>query len=120
MISLVIILSVVLLHVSAGVSLFVSYTKIPLLEDKLDRCLIIQQHLRLLKSSGPVGRIIRSAFITHAIADKDRLHETGQIDKHQIEALPKPLLWWLKTSSWLGTLSLAILLIGVLTMKFSQ
>lgn len=120
MITLAIIFSVALLHVSAGVSLYVSYTKIPLLEKKLDKCLIIQQHLRLLKSSGPVGRIIRSAFITHAIADKDKLHETGQIDKHQIEALPKPLLQWLKTSNQLGTLSLAILLISVLTMKISQ
>jgi hypothetical protein len=91
-----------MLLINMVVFFYVSHRKIPLLEQMLDRCPLIQEHLHSLKSAGLVGRVIRQAMIVHAISDREKLHEQGLVDKCQIEALPRNLKLWITIPDRIG------------------
>jgi hypothetical protein len=88
----------ILFLVNAIMLIYTAYTKLPKLESLLPNCSLIQDSRNMTKSTGFIGRLIRQAVIWDAIRNREKYHDQGLVDKHEISRLPKGLWLWLDIS----------------------
>lgn len=93
------------------VMIYIGYRRLPQIEKLLDRCHLIQDYSKCLSKTGIIGRHLRQAMIWQAYISREKWHRDGDVDKQQLEALPRNLKLWILIPNTVESILAAALVI---------
>jgi hypothetical protein len=108
----------ILIIANAAISIYTAYSKLPELEKLLPNSSLIQDSLKIFKTSGIIGRLYRQAIVCYAIQHSEYYHTQGLVDKNEIAQIPQKLWLWLAFSQRLTCITAIAMIPSYIFVEF--